>query len=127
MPPRKLRLIHSPTPAWEAMRAFYRDVLQLPETGGWDLPGDRGAFLGDVPAEVEVMEQDVAALGVLPDSAPGWRLALEVGALDAEWERLSAHAGVVLTPIRQQPWGARDFVIRDPAGNRILVFEQGTE
>ena len=124
---RKLRLIHSPTPEWEVQRAFYRDVLRLPETGGWDFPGDRGAFLGELTAEVEVMEQDAAALGIFPGAAPGWHLALEVDALDAEYERLGDFAGVVLTEIRRQPWGSRDFLIRDPAGNQILIFEGSSE
>lgn len=124
MPPRKLRLIHSPTADWEAVRAFYRDALCLPETGGWDAPGDRGAFLAGGVGELEVMEQDVGALGVIPGAAPGWHLALQVDDAGAEYERLRTIPGVVLTEVRTQPWGTRDFVVRDPVGRAILIFEQ---
>ncbi len=123
MPPR-LRLIHSPTPDWERMRAFYRDVLGLVETGGWDLPGDRGAFLELGGAEVEVMEQDVARLGIYPGAAPGWHPALEVEDLDAEHRRLALLGVPSDGGIRRHPWGTRDFIIRDPLGNPILIFQR---
>src|SRR4051794_28954170 len=42
----------------------------------------------------------------------------------AELERLHrefAHAGAsFFRPLRVQPWGARDFVVRDPDGNLLL-------
>jgi len=118
---RRLRLIHTPTPNWEVVAVFYRDVLGLEETGGWSLPGDRGSFLAAGLAEIEVMEQDAAQLGILPPGA-GWRLALEVDDLDAEYARLAALGVPVAREVVQQPWGARDFVIRDPAGNTLLLF-----
>lgn len=123
MPIRKLRLIHSPSPQWEALRTFYRDVLRLPETGGWDLPGDRGSFLAAGVAELELMEQDLVSAGVLPESEPGWHVALEVDDLDAEYARLRALGIPVVREIRTHPWGSRDFVVRDPAGAPVLLFE----
>ncbi|MFN3653627.1 MAG: VOC family protein [Armatimonadota bacterium] len=122
MPIRRLRLIHAPSSDWERLREFYRDVLRLPETGGWDLPGDRGAFLAAGEAEVELMEQDLASAGVLDTPASGWQLALEVDDLDAEHARLAAAGVELLRGIREHPWGSRDFVARDPAGNLVLIY-----
>jgi catechol 2,3-dioxygenase-like lactoylglutathione lyase family enzyme len=121
--PRRLRLIHTPTPDWETMRGFYRDVLLLPETGGWDAPGDRGAFLGGGAGEIELMEQDAAALGVYPE-AGGWYLALQVEDVEEEYARLAALNIPLPRPIVDRPWGARDFVVQDPAGNWVLLFQQ---
>jgi catechol 2,3-dioxygenase-like lactoylglutathione lyase family enzyme len=122
MPVRGLRLIHSPTPDWEAVRAFYRDVLGLEETGGWERPGDRGSFLAAGSAELELMEVDAASIGVLPKNPGGWSLALEVDDLEAEFSRLSALGAAVSARIEERPWGSRDFLVRDPAGNLVLLF-----
>ena len=122
MPIRRLRLIHTPTPDWEVVRAFYRDVLELSEAGGWDLPGDRGTFLAAGAGEIELMEQDAAELDLLPGALPGWHLALEVEDVDAAHSRLSAAGVPVLRGIRSHPWGSSDFVVADPAGNLVLLF-----
>jgi catechol 2,3-dioxygenase-like lactoylglutathione lyase family enzyme len=123
MPSRRLRLIHSPTPDWEDVRRFYRDVLLLPETGGWDAPNDRGVFLGAAGGEIELMEVDAAAADILP-RAGGWSLALQVEDAAAEYERLSAlNVHLPRAPVAR-PWGAVDFIVQDPAGNWILLFQQ---
>jgi catechol 2,3-dioxygenase-like lactoylglutathione lyase family enzyme len=123
MPSRRLRLIHSPTPNWEAVRRFYRDVLLLPETGGWDAPADRGVFLGAAGGEIELMEADAVGAGILPQSE-GWRLALEVPDAAAEYARLSAlNVDLPRAPV-SRPWGAVDFIVQDPAGNWILLFQR---
>jgi catechol 2,3-dioxygenase-like lactoylglutathione lyase family enzyme len=123
MSPRKLRLIHGPTPDWEAMRRFYGEILCLEEAGGWDLPGDRGAFLSAGAGELELMEADPVALEVLPE--PGaWHLALEVEDLDAMLARVRAAGAPVVRKVVIQPWGVRDCVVRDPAGNPVLLYEQ---
>lgn len=119
---RRLRLIHTPTLDWEVVRAFYRDLLDLPESGGWGFPGDRGAFLAAGAGEIELMERDAAALDLLPGARPGWHLALEVDDLDAAHARLLAAGVPVLRGLRSHPWGSRDFVVSDPAGNLILLF-----
>ncbi len=127
MPVRRLRLIHSPTPEWEAVRDFYVEVLGLEETAGWDLPGDRGAFLAAGGGEIEVMEQDVGALGIFPGGSAGWHLALEVENAEAEHQRLRSLGTAVEGDVRRQPWGTRDFIVRDPAGNPVLIFDSGSD
>jgi catechol 2,3-dioxygenase-like lactoylglutathione lyase family enzyme len=86
-------------------------------------PGDRGAFLAAGRAELEIMEMDLAAAGVQPGAPAGWHLALQVEDLDAEYGRLQALRVPILREIREHPWGTRDFSVRDPAGNAVLVFE----
>ena len=123
MPILNARLLLSPTPQWEEVRRFYRDTLGLPETGGWALPQDRGAFLTLPAADLEIMEQDAATLGIIPNRCAAWSLLLQVDDLDAELARLES-AGV--TPDRgptTRPWGARDALIRDPAGTPLVLFE----
>jgi uncharacterized glyoxalase superfamily protein PhnB len=50
-------------------------------------------------------------------------LALHVEDLDREWQRLQSHAVRVLQPPTERPWGSRDFIIADPNGLPILVFQ----
>jgi catechol 2,3-dioxygenase-like lactoylglutathione lyase family enzyme len=119
---RSLRLIHTPTPNWEAMCSFYELVLLLPRIEGWDEPGDRGVFLKLTGGEIELMEQDAEALGLYPPGA-GWRLAIRVEDVDAEYERLAALNVPLPREITPRPWGARDFLVQDPAGNWILLFQ----
>lgn len=50
----------------------------------------------------------------------GVLLNLEVDDVDAEWARLQAAEGVeVLQPLRDEAFGQRHFIIRDPAGTLI--------
>lgn len=50
----------------------------------------------------------------------GVLLNLEVDDVDAEWARLRAAEGVeVLQPLRDEAFGQRHFIIRDPAGTLI--------
>lgn len=124
MPILNARLLHSPTPQWEEVRRFYRDTLGLPETGGWSLPEDRGSFLKPPAAEVEIMEQDAAALGIVPPQPGTWTLLLEVDNLDSELARLESAGVKIERSVIERPWGARDAVIRDPAGTPLVLFEQ---
>lgn len=58
---------------------------------------------------------------VLPFQGEGVWLAFEVEDVDAEYERL----GKVLpihTAIRDEPWGERHFVVRDPSGASVNVM-----
>jgi catechol 2,3-dioxygenase-like lactoylglutathione lyase family enzyme len=121
---RKLRLIHTPTPNWATVRDFYVTALQLPPAGGWSQPGDRGAFLDAGAGEIEVMELDAATLGILPGAAPGWHLALEVDDLDDAYARVRNFGATIVRQPGIQPWGTRDLVVRDPAGNLVLLFEE---
>jgi catechol 2,3-dioxygenase-like lactoylglutathione lyase family enzyme len=124
MPILNVRFLYSPTLRWEKVRRFYRDLLAFPETGGWDLPGDRGALLTPSSAEIEIMEQDAADLGILPEGSGGWSLMIEVDDLNAELARLASAGVVIERGAIERAWAARDALIRDPAGSPILLFEQ---
>ena len=41
--------------------------------------------------------------------------------LDATFERLQAGDADVVQEPTEQPWGVRDFAVRDPAGNLLRV------
>jgi catechol 2,3-dioxygenase-like lactoylglutathione lyase family enzyme len=123
---RQLRLIISPVADWPATRAWYRDILGLPETHGWDGgEGNRGAFMQVAPGEIEVMEVPIASFTPLPgrEGQAAITLALHVEDLDREWQRLQSHAVRVLQPPTERLWGSRDFIIADPNGLPILLFQ----
>jgi uncharacterized glyoxalase superfamily protein PhnB len=123
---RQLRLIISPVPDWAVTRTWYRDVLGLVEFDGWDAgEGDRGSFLAVGPAEIEVMEASITGFTPLPDSGgrPALTIALRVDDLDREWRRLLGHGVHVLQPPTDRPWGSRDFIVTDPNGVPILLFQ----
>jgi catechol 2,3-dioxygenase-like lactoylglutathione lyase family enzyme len=125
-----LRLILSPVVDWPATRAWYHDVLGLEETGGWDGgAGNRGSFLRVGPGEIELLEMPISAFTLLPetDGQPTFRLALPVDDLNGEWHRLQGHSVRILQPPTVRPWGSRDFIIADPNGLPILLFQHDTE
>ena len=41
--------------------------------------------------------------------------------LDATFERVRAGGGEVVQEPTEQPWGTRDFAVRDPSGNLVRV------
>jgi catechol 2,3-dioxygenase-like lactoylglutathione lyase family enzyme len=127
---KELRLILSPVVNWPATRAWYRDVLGLEETGGWDGgEGNRGSFLRVGPGEIELLEMPISAFTPLPetDGQPAFTLALRVDDLDAEWNRLQGHGVRILQPPTLRPWGSRDIIIADPNGLPILLFQHDTD
>ena len=97
-------------------RAFYGDVLGLEPAPRPADAGRAGCWfrLGDV--ELHLSEEQGA------DNAASKRhVAFEVADLDGARAHLEA-AGVAIDDGRQLP-GARRFFVRDPAGNRLEIFE----
>lgn len=44
--------------------------------------------------------------------------------LDQMWERLNADEKVeIVNPVKDTPWGFRQFTIRDPDGNKVTFFK----
>jgi uncharacterized glyoxalase superfamily protein PhnB len=43
------------------------------------------------------------------------------GDIDALFESLGSHGVNILQPLRDTPWGCRDFIIADPSGNKIWI------
>lgn len=119
-------IVHEPDTAL----AFYRDTL------GLDLRNDvaRGDFrwitvgaaaqpgvsivltnyLNGSPADTEA----VAAL-VAKGALNG--VHFHADDLDATFERVSAAGAEIVQEPTEQPWGTRDFALRDPSGNMIRI------
>jgi lactoylglutathione lyase len=103
------------SPAYEALAAWYRAVLDLPEPTrlpghvGYDLPSlylgfDEGT--GDVPPSSTVT------------------LWFRVDDVDTAFQRaLSAGAGEVCPPV-DKPWGDRLASVTDPDGNRFGLAQR---
>jgi uncharacterized glyoxalase superfamily protein PhnB len=105
---------------------FYRDVLGFEFRGWWD--DSRHAYVPDPPISAA---RDFAELGagdlvlhlhqaqsdqVIPETAPAI-LHLLVRDADAYYREVRSRAGE-LEPPRDQPWGWRQFYIRDPDGHQ---------
>ncbi len=118
----------------EAALAFYRDVL------GFEVRQDvgQGATMRWITVG-PVGQPDTAIVLNPPAAVPGLtdderRMLAEVVAkgayfgvnlattdLDATFEALAGRGAEVVQEPTDQPWGARDFAVRDPSGNLIRI------
>lgn len=120
----------------DASLAFYRDTL------GWEVRNDVGQGTmrwltvgpADQPGTSIVLAPPAADPGVTDEErqtvaammAKGTyaMLLLATKDLDAAFERLQAGDADVVQEPTEQPWGVRDFAVRDPAGNLLRIQEQ---
>lgn len=122
-----------PTEDPEASLAFYRDAL------GFEVRGDVGS--GDMrwitvgPAgqpDVSIVLHPPAADPGITDAeravisemmAKGTFAGINLAAadLDAVFERVQASGADIMQEPMDQDWGARDFAVRDPAGNSVRI------
>lgn len=97
--------------------AFYRDALgfTVHEIGdpGWRL------FKRD---ECRIMA------GECPDAMPAQELGdhsyfayFVVADVDAEYERVTHYGAELIKPLRDEPWGMREFGLRTIDGHRIMI------
>ena len=119
----------------DASLAFYRDTL------GFEVRNDVGQgkmrwiTVGppDQPGTSIVLHPPAVDPGITEDER---RTVIEMMAkgtygiimmatqdLDGTFDRLQASDAEVVQEPTQQPWGVRDFAVRDPAGNLIRVNE----
>jgi catechol 2,3-dioxygenase-like lactoylglutathione lyase family enzyme len=119
----------------DAALAFYRDILGFEvrndvEYGGmhWITVGPPGQ-----PSTAIVLHPPAVAPGITDDErrtivemmAKGTYAGINLATkdLDGTFERLQASdADIVQEPI-DQPYGVRDFAVRDPAGNLLRIQE----
>ena len=102
--------------SYEPCRAVYERSLELPIHREWDRgPGDRGAIYVLGTFHLELLEGDRDPTG------EGIYLCVPVENVDALWARLTGSTEVI-DPIETQPWGHRNFTIRDPSGAKIKFF-----
>jgi catechol 2,3-dioxygenase-like lactoylglutathione lyase family enzyme len=119
-------LIHDP----EAALAFYRDTLGLElrsdvarEQFRWitvGAPSQPGVsivltnYLNGSPADTDALES-LLAKGALNG------VHFHSDDLDATFEKVRATGAEIVQEPADQPWGTRDFAVRDPSGNLIRI------
>ncbi len=116
----------------EASLAFYRDLL------GWEVRADVGqgthrwitvgpagspsSVVLEPPAMAEgLTDAHRTAIAEMMANGSYAFINLATPDLDGTFEKLQAGGADVVQEPASQPWGARDCVFRDPAGNTVRV------
>jgi catechol 2,3-dioxygenase-like lactoylglutathione lyase family enzyme len=119
----------------EAALAFYRDILGFEVRNDVGYEGMRWITVGPVnqPGTSVVLYPPAATPGLTDDErrtitemmAKGTygMLILATKDLDGAFERLQAEDVEIVQEPTEQPYGIRDFALRDPAGNMIRFDE----
>jgi predicted enzyme related to lactoylglutathione lyase len=99
---------------------YYRDVL------GFDV-----RMIGDPGWRFFVRDQCVIMAGQCPDALSPHELGdhsyfayLEVDEIDAFHQAVIATDGTVIKPLRNEPWGMREFGVRTVDGHRIMFGQR---
>jgi catechol 2,3-dioxygenase-like lactoylglutathione lyase family enzyme len=124
-------LVHDPDQAL----AFYRDSLGLElrndvakgefrwiTVGASSQPGVAIVltnYLNSSPADQEALEALIAK-GALNG------VHFHSDDLDASFERVDASGAEIVQEPADQPWGTRDFAVRDPSGNLVRIDQPPT-
>lgn len=103
---------------------WYRDVL------GFELEQVNRDPHGEDPTSYAVLRRDEVRLHLVSESmveaATGSSGShVTVRGLDALMVELEAKGVAVVRGVQDQPWGARDAIIADPDGNRMVLSEPG--
>ncbi|PZG36428.1 glyoxalase [Spongiactinospora gelatinilytica] len=119
----------------DASLAFYRDVLGFEVRGDVGYEGMRWITVGpaDQPGTSIVLEPPASDPGVTDDErrtiaemmAKGTYagILLATDDLDGSFARVKAGGAEIVQEPAEQPYGVRDYAVRDPAGNMIRVQE----
>jgi catechol 2,3-dioxygenase-like lactoylglutathione lyase family enzyme len=120
----------------DAALGFYRDVLGFEVRNDVGYRGLRWITVGppDQPGTSIVLHPPGADPGITDDErrtitemmAKGTYAGIVLSSpdLDATFERLEASGAEIIQEPTDQPYGVRDFAVRDPAGNMIRVNQQ---
>ncbi len=76
---------------------------------------------GQGGGELSFMTQDKCAPATF--AGKGLTLCLEVADVDAEAARLSKANVPVVIPLKDNPWGDRSIIFRDPVGIHVYVYQ----
>jgi uncharacterized glyoxalase superfamily protein PhnB len=119
----------------DAALAFYRDTLGFEVRNDVGYGGMRWITVGpvDQPGTSIVLHPPAVDPGITDDErrtivemmAKGTYaiITLATKDLDATFDRLQAGGAEVVQEPTEQPYGIRDFAVRDPAGNMIRINE----
>lgn len=115
--------------------AFYRDALGLEIQSDVGARGMRWVTLSSPEqpglqlvlhppaAEPGISDEDRRAINELLAKGLLGRIDFATPDLDATFERVQASGADVVQEPMDQPWGARDCAVRDPAGNMIRISQ----
>ncbi|GAA5164853.1 glyoxalase [Ornithinimicrobium tianjinense] len=119
----------------EASLAFYRDVLGFEVRGDvgqgtmrWITVGPPGQPTTSIvlhPPAVDpgITDDERAVIAEMMAKGTFAGINLAAADLDAAFERVQASGVDVVQEPMDQAWGARDFAVRDPAGNSVRVSQ----
>lgn len=117
----------------EASLAFYRDTLGFEVLNDVGYAGKRWITLGrsDTPgtslvlyppdADPGITEEENATIAEMMAKGTYAGINLASTDLDALFEKVQASGADIMQEPMDQDWGARDFAVRDPAGNSIRI------
>jgi catechol 2,3-dioxygenase-like lactoylglutathione lyase family enzyme len=119
----------------DAAIGFYRDTLGLTVLNEVAREGFRWIVLGtDSQPEIQLVlsqphagrsQEDGDALAALLAKGALSMIQSRSDDLDAIFDKVATAAGVeVLQEPVSQPWGVRDFAVRDPAGNMVRIEQK---
>ncbi len=113
------------TRQFDAMLAFYRDVLEMRAVQSWKRPGNVGALLSPSRAVGQAMIEllDLKARATRKGRPANVELSLEVRDVDAWHDRLRRQGVRIVDALEDKPWGHRAFSIEDPDGMQISLYE----
>jgi predicted enzyme related to lactoylglutathione lyase len=118
----------------EASLAFYRDLL------GWEVrldvgqgtmrwitvapAGSASTVVLEPPALAEgLTDTQKTAIAEMIDAGTYRYIQLSTPDLDSVFDKLQASGADVVQEPTDQPWGSRDCVFRDPAGNNVRIIQ----
>lgn len=120
----------------DASVAFYRDVLGFEVRGDVGQGAMRWITVGPVGqpgtsivleppyADPSVTDEERATVVGMMDKGTFARVLLATPDLDGTFEKVQAATAEIVQEPTEQPYGVRDFAVRDPAGNLIRVQER---
>lgn len=78
------------------------------------------------PYELAFMQPELEGQHSLfrPAFSQGVWLALEVDDVHAEYKRLQAGSAPILTAVKDEEWGDRHFVMQDPNGMGVDIYQR---
>ncbi|MEU9205195.1 VOC family protein [Streptomyces sp. NPDC048332] len=120
----------------DASVAFYRDVLGFEVRGDVGQGAMRWITVGPVGrpgtsivleppyADPSVTDEERATVVGMMAKGTFARVLLATDDLDGTFEKVQAGTSEIVQEPTEQPYGVRDFAVRDPAGNLIRVQER---
>ncbi|MFK5634462.1 MULTISPECIES: VOC family protein [unclassified Ornithinimicrobium] len=117
----------------EASLTFYRDALGFEVRGDvgsgtmrWITvgpPGQPGTSIVLHPPAVDpgITDDERAVIAEMMAKGTYAGINLAAADLDVAFERVQASGADIMQEPMDQDWGARDFAVRDPAGNSVRI------